>query len=101
MFQDIDNVTWAQNSIINAYQMQVVDGVSEDRFDPGSSVIWAHTFSCCLFLPFEIFMSIGRVSLKLSFPLLRILHGKFYFLIRRNRRLDVWNGSKRCFPISR
>ncbi|WP_088833678.1 S-layer homology domain-containing protein [Paenibacillus tyrfis] len=37
LFQDIDNVTWAQNSIINAYQMQVVDGVSEDRFDPGSS----------------------------------------------------------------
>ncbi|KPV60423.1 hypothetical protein QJ48_05720 [Paenibacillus sp. A3] len=41
LFQDIDNVTWAQNSIINAYQMQVVDGVSEDRFDPESSVTWA------------------------------------------------------------
>ncbi|MEY9094077.1 S-layer homology domain-containing protein [Paenibacillus sp. RC84] len=41
LFKDIDHVAWAQDSIINAYQMNVIDGIADHEFAPQSEVTWA------------------------------------------------------------
>ncbi|MEC0246836.1 S-layer homology domain-containing protein [Paenibacillus chitinolyticus] len=41
LFKDIDRVAWAQDSIINAYQMNVIDGIADQEFAPQSQVTWA------------------------------------------------------------
>ncbi|MFS0839114.1 S-layer homology domain-containing protein [Paenibacillus sp. 1P03SA] len=41
LFKDIDHVAWAQESIINAYQMNVIDGIADREFAPQSQVTWA------------------------------------------------------------
>jgi len=41
LFKDTDQVAWAQDSIINAYQMNVIDGMADHEFAPQSQVTWA------------------------------------------------------------
>lgn len=41
LFKDIDQVAWAQNSILNTYQMNVIDGIADRQFAPQSQVTWA------------------------------------------------------------
>ncbi|WP_010269233.1 S-layer homology domain-containing protein [Paenibacillus senegalensis] len=38
LFDDIDRVPWAESSIINSYQMEVIDGMEERLFYPNESV---------------------------------------------------------------
>ncbi|MCY9589002.1 S-layer homology domain-containing protein [Paenibacillus chitinolyticus] len=38
LYEDIDGVPWAQDSLISTSQMRVIDGVSEKTFDPGAKV---------------------------------------------------------------
>lgn len=38
LFDDIDRVPWAQSSIVNSYQMEVIDGMEERLFYPNESV---------------------------------------------------------------
>ncbi|WP_405080342.1 S-layer homology domain-containing protein [Paenibacillus chitinolyticus] len=38
LYEDIDGVPWAQESLINTSQMHVIDGVSEKTFDPDAKV---------------------------------------------------------------
>ncbi|SEF65783.1 S-layer homology domain-containing protein [Paenibacillus sp. UNC499MF] len=41
LFKDIDQVAWAHESIVNAYQMNVIDGIADHEFAPQSQVTWA------------------------------------------------------------
>ncbi|MFS0836829.1 S-layer homology domain-containing protein [Paenibacillus sp. 1P03SA] len=38
LYEDIDGVPWAQDSLISTSQMHVIDGVSDKIFDPGAKV---------------------------------------------------------------
>jgi hypothetical protein len=38
LFPDIDEVPWAQNSIINAYQMKIIEGEEDGGFHPQNNV---------------------------------------------------------------
>ncbi|WP_068774798.1 S-layer homology domain-containing protein [Paenibacillus sp. FJAT-26967] len=40
LYKDIDSVPWAQSSIINAHQMNVIDGMTDENYAPQSEVTW-------------------------------------------------------------